>query len=409
VILVSHPTGNTNVRAVLTALEQAEMLSCFQTTVAAQTSDWYLHLLPKKLRSELLRRSYDVPKSKIVTRPYRELIRLGASKLQINFFTQHEIGWASIDSVYRSLDSYVARRLSIRYSQSRLSAVYCYEDAALQTFKAAKILGLKCFYDLPIGYWRMGHMIQQEEAKLNPEWASTLQANFDSPEKLARKDNELQLSDVIFVASSFTKQTLQLAFNLKAPIICIPYGAPLVKSIEMSKPSSQKLRVLFVGSLSQRKGISYLLDAVNLLGSRIELTLIGRTTGYCPPLEKALKTHHWIPSLPHYKILEEMQRHDVFVFPSLFEGFGLVILEAMSQGLPVITTSHTAGPDVITDAKDGFIVPIRSAEAIAAKLDLLASDRTLLLEMSQAAQQKASQFSWKKYGESLVETINTCL
>lgn len=404
-ILLNHPTGNTNVRSVLNALEKAQALSCFQTTVATQVSDWYIPLLPQALRNELLRRSYDLPKVKVSTRPYKELIRLIASRLQINFLIKHEIGWASVDSVYRDLDSYVATQLASTFN-NKFSAVYCYEDAALYTFKVAKSLGLKCFYDLPIGYWRAGHIIQQEEAKLNPEWASTLQANFDSAEKLARKDAELQLSDVVFVASSFTKQTLQLAPNLKAPVVCIPYGAPSVNKINTPKSTTQKLRVLFVGSLSQRKGISYLLDAVNKLGSQIELTLIGRTVGYCRPLEKALKNHRWISSLPHHQILEEMSRHDVFVFPSLFEGFGLVILEAMSQGLPVITTPHTAGPDIIADGKDGFIVPIRSSEAIAEKLDLLISNRKLLQEMSQAAQLKASLFSWEQYGKYLVEIIN---
>ena len=67
--------------------------------------------------------------------------------------------------------------------------------------------------------------------------------------------------------------------------------------------------------------------------------------------------------------------HDVFVFPSLFEGFGLVLLEAMAMGLPMITTAHTAGPDLLEDGKEGFIVPIRSAEAIAEKLTWLSAHR----------------------------------
>ncbi len=86
-----------------------------------------------------------------------------------------------------------------------------------------------------------------------------------------------------------------------------------------------------------------------------------------------------------------MARHDVFVFPlpSIFEAFGLVILEAMSQVLPVITVPETAGPDLIDDSKNGFIVPIRSAEAIAQRLDLLSIDLCLLAEMKQVARAAA--------------------
>ena len=406
-ILLSHPTGNANVKALLTGLEQTNQLSLFRTTVAMEEADWYVNLLPQSVKQEFLRRNYSLPRSKVSTHPLKELVRLAASKLGINFLTAHETGWASVDSVCKDIDRHVAEQLTKNNKHQPISGVYCYEDIALYTFRAAKQLNLKCFYDLPIGYWRMGQIIQKEESELNPEWASTLTGNFDSTEKLARKDKELQLADVIFVASSFTQQTLQLAPKPHAPIKMITYGAPPVTGLRCQQQSQRKLRVLFVGSLGQRKGISYLLDAINQLGKQFELTLIGRPTNLCRPLEKALKTHRWIASLPHQQILEEMSRHDVLVFPSLFEGFGLVILEAMSQGLPVITTPHTAGPDIISDSEDGFIVPIRSSKAIAQKLELLVSDRNLVLEMSRAAQLKAVQFSWESYGRNVSNIIKT--
>ncbi len=405
-ISVTHPTGNANVRAVLAALEQADELESFYTTVGVDESAWYIHLLPQSIKKELLRRTYNLPKSKTSTRPLRELVRLGASKFNFNFLTAHGTGWASVDSVYRDLDRYVANQLIVNCQNCKVEAVYCYEDAAIHTFRAAKQLGIKCFYDLPIGYWQMGKIIQQEEAELIPEWASTLTANFDSPEKCVRKDEELQLADVVFVASSFTLQTLKMSPRLHAPIVVIPYGTPPVTDLGQNNARG-KLRVLFVGSLGQRKGLSYLLDAIKQLGNQVELTLIGRPTGSCHPLEQALRRHRWIASLPHQQILEEMRRHDVLVLPSLFEGFGLVILEAMSQGIPVIATPHTAGPDVITDGEDGFIVPIRSAEAISEKLELLLCDRRLLLAMSQAAQRKSAQYSWESYGRNIVNTIKT--
>jgi glycosyltransferase involved in cell wall biosynthesis len=91
----------------------------------------------------------------------------------------------------------------------------------------------------------------------------------------------------------------------------------------------------------------------------------------------------------------------VLVFPSLFEGFGIVIPEAMSRGLPVVTTEHTGGPDLITDGADGFIIPIRSSTAIAEKLELLAGNRELLAEMRQAAREKAKRRTWEGYRRAL--------
>ncbi len=169
------------------------------------------------------------------------------------------------------------------------------------------------------------------------------------------------------------------------------------------------MRVLFAGSLGQRKGLSYALDAVARLGAHAELTLLGtKTVEGCAPLDRAVRRHRWIPSLPHAAVLEEMSRQDVLVFPSLFEGFGLVILEAMSRGLPVIATSHTAGPDVIEDGVDGFIVPIRSAEGIAEKLEQLL-DPARLVGMRAAAWRKSAALSWDKYRRQLAAAVRSDL
>ena len=157
---------------------------------------------------------------------------------------------------------------------------------------------------------------------------------------------------------------------------------------------------------SQRKGLSYLFEAADYLKDKIELTVIGSRVADCAPLDEALQKYRYIPSLPHYEILKQMDKHDVFVFPSLFEGFGLVILEAMARGIPVITTTHTAGPDVITDSEDGYIIPIRSAQAIIEKLELLANDSDLLNRLKIAALAKAKLFSWVKYQNQLATLLN---
>jgi glycosyltransferase involved in cell wall biosynthesis len=68
----------------------------------------------------------------------------------------------------------------------------------------------------------------------------------------------------------------------------------------------------------------------------------------------------------------------------------------------VITTAHTAGPDIITDGVDGFIVPIRSAEAIEEKLNYCVADRKLLCEMKRAAQRKAASLQWQIYRQQVV-------
>ena len=173
-----------------------------------------------------------------------------------------------------------------------------------------------------------------------------------------------------------------------------------------SAPSRSHCAPSLFGSLGQRKGISYLLEAVKSCGREVELTLIGRkTTEDCFPLNHATEKYRWLPSLPHHEILKEMSRHHVLVLPSLFEGFGLVILEAMAQGAVVIATNHTAAPDLMTDGVDGFVIPVRSAEAITRKLDFLAANPDRLQEMSQAATRTAARFRWENYRMQIARVV----
>ncbi len=407
-ILLSHPTGNAYVRNAAAALYRAGLLKEFWTCFSWDNGSAMNIFMPEAFRRHLSRRTFpDVPRALIRTAPWRELGRFLAPVLGAGSLTRHETGPFSVDAVYRAFDRRIARRV---VDARNLKAIFCAEDYALESFSAAQERGIGRLYELPIGYWRLARKIYEEERIREPEWASTLSGCKDSEQKLERKDEELRLADVVLVASDFTKRSLDACPSFRATVHVLPYGAPPPTAEPCSASKSGPLRVLFVGGLSQRKGLSYLLDAVKLLQPDIELTLIGRKNeDSCRPLDEATTRYRWIPSLPHAEVLAEMRKHDVLVFPSLFEGFGLVILEAMSQGLPVITTDHTAGPDLLTEGEDGFIVPIRSGQAIAEKLSLLASNRGLLEEMKRSALHTAERHGWKFYRERMASLAKAFL
>lgn len=406
-ILFSHPTGNANVRHAALGLKRAGLLGEFWTCVNYQAGG-LTRFLPAGTRAQLARRSFAAElQPHIHAHPYLELGRLVAHRFGLGRLAKHEVGPLSVDAVYRSLDRRVARRLGDNW----FTGVYAYEDGAAFTFREARQRGLATFYDQPIGYWRAARKLLVDEAERVPEWASTLIGNEDSPAKTERKDEELSLADVVFVASSYTLKTLQFAPSLKATVEVIPYGAPPRPATAPSRNNSARapgapLRAIFVGSLGQRKGLSYLFEACRQLGKAVELTVIGtKPLEPCPALDAELKRVRWIPSCPHAEVLAEMSRHDVFVFPSLFEGFGLVLLEAMAMGLPILTTEHTAGPDLIDDDVEGFIVPIRSTEAIVEKLERLRNEPQLIEEMGRKAAQRAKTFTWEAYGARLAARV----
>ena len=408
-IILSHPTGNENVRQAVFAFAEANLLEQFWTTINWNPGSAFDRILPPSLRESLRRRSFpEMVRGRTRSLPAREAARLFFAAIHLPLWSEHERGFLSIDAISAVLDRTVAAKIP---DSENCKLVYAYEDCAVATFAAAEDRRIPRVYDLPIGYWRVAHRVFADECEREPEWAPTLTGMRDSNEKLARKDEELRLATRVVVASTFTKSTLAEEPHQRS-VTVIPYGAPPVATNEIANGGT-KLKVLFAGSLGQRKGLSYALRAVELIGKEnCELTLLGRkAVEGCRPLDQAVRTHRWLPSLSHARVLLEMCQHDVLIFPSLFEGFGLAITEAMSQGTPVITTAHTAGPDVIDDGIDGFIVPIRSAEAIAEKLGLLLRDRERLRAMKISAREKAQRHSWENYRRALVtmaqEVINS--
>ncbi len=361
-------------------------------------------MLPDSLANMLAKRDYStIPSNLLSSYPYMELGRLISKKMKWEDLIKHNSGFFSVDNVYRTFDLHVAKQL---LDLPNITDIYCYEDGALESFRSAKSKGIKTIYELPIGYWRAAKQILGEEAESKPAWANTILSTQDNAEKQERKDQEIWLADKVIVPSQFVAETLKLfEDDLSKKVHIVPYGGPIaVKSINQT--INKKLKVLFVGGLSQRKGLSYLFDAIDLLKESVTLTVIGsKVTNECTKLNQELLKHRYIAALPHREVLEEMHQHDVLVFPSLFEGFGLVILEAMAQGIPVITTINAGPGDSIVDGVNGYIIPIRSHEAIAEKIQHLANNRELLNQMKLAAQEQAKKSSWELYQEKLVSSV----
>jgi glycosyltransferase involved in cell wall biosynthesis len=175
---------------------------------------------------------------------------------------------------------------------------------------------------------------------------------------------------------------------------------------EYSSIQRRRLKILFVGGLSQRKGLAYIFEAAAQLKDHVELTIVGhKVNDRCPVLDKELNAHKWISSLPHNEILKLMRQHDLLVFPSLFEGFGLVITEAMSQGTPVITTDRTAGPDLINHEQNGWIINAGSTEALVAAIENVLVNYSSVEDVGRAAVETALSRPWNCYAQELVKEV----
>jgi starch synthase len=408
-VVVSHPTGNSNVRAVLRATARAKILDTFWTSFALPPAAARIIPGGHRLAREMGRRIFEEAEwSKVRVRPQREALRIAARRLGFGALVRQGTHIASVDAVYQHLDRSVADYL-LRHASSAVSTVYAYEDGAAETFRAAAKTGRRRVYDLPIAHWKTLHRVLAEESDANPEWSKTIDGLRDQPDKLARKDEELETADLIVVASSFTRASVQDHFGTARPVILAPYGAPRPYQLSPTeRKKSEPLKLVYAGHLDQRKGISYLIDSLSRLAIPWEITLAGSIPAGAPPALIAFLQRgnvRYLGHVPHQTLLENMARGHAFVFPSLIEGFGLVLTEAMAAGMPIITTPHTAGPDLIRDGVEGYIVPIRDSESIAAHLTNLYDDEPKRCEMSAAALAAAALRPWRMYENAITAVL----
>jgi glycosyltransferase involved in cell wall biosynthesis len=407
-ILLSHPTGNANVRAVLDALERADLLARFVTTIGWSKKSY--PLLAENMRGKL-RRNYALPAEKIDIHPLREAVRLLAGSLRLTRLTKGESAWANIDQVGQSLDRETARRLRRGNYGADVNAVYAYEDCAEQSFIAARDLGLHRIYDLPIAYWETGQRLLREEVQRYPEWEPTLGGTRDSEAKLLRKTSELDMAELVVCPSKFVLESLPKEATKSKRTIVAPFGSPVVDLAEADgrtqrADTGEPLRVLFAGALTQRKGLADLFAAVKMIdSSRIELVVLGSLLRPLNWYRRQFRNFIYEAPRAHAEVLRLMQSCDVFVLPSIVEGRALVQQEAMACGLPLITTRNAGGDDLIVEGQTGFLLPIRSPEAIAEKLTWFLANRSRIPDMKVAAQARARQLTWRGYGNAIIAAI----
>ena len=187
-----------------------------------------------------------------------------------------------------------------------------------------------------------------------------------------------------------------------------PYGvdARQFEPAGEPRPSGGRFRILFVGSIGQLKGIKYLLDAfAGWAPADAELALCGNMLLSADLQARYAGLYRHERYRPHQDLSALYRSADVVVFPSLADGFGLVVLEAMASGVPVIASANCCAPDVIADGYDGFVAPIRDAGVLRDRMETIYRDRSLAREMGRRARRKALAYSWENYGRTLRSAI----
>ena len=386
--VVSHPTGNTFVRALLNQLNDQNQLEKFITTIGAGegANPWITSLCKEK-------RQYAIS-DKIISRLWMpEVIRLLSKGNQ-------EKKRKRTDQCYQALDSKVSHELSNHSSQ----VLHAYEDCCSDSFARAKQLGMQCSYELPIAHWATVRRLLAEEAERYPDWEPTLESTREPEEKLFRKEEELRIADRITCPSQFVLDSIPLEIRQKTPCIISQFGSPSCEPVDLKHPhKNDSLKLLFVGSMSQRKGLADLFETMKLLkGEPISLSILGQPSMPVEFYRKQFSKFAYFPPCSNQKVREIMSTHDALVLPSIVEGRALVQQEALACGLPIIVTPNTGGEDLVEEGKTGHLIPIRSPEKIADAIRAMIENKNPKEEIRKMCQKKAIQYTWVNYAQNII-------
>ncbi len=333
-----------------------------------------------------------VPRNKVETFPWVHTAQI--------FLGNRNLLSASMREVlsYRNattFDAWLTRRIPV------CDALIALSGAGLDAGRKVQQRGGKFIVDRGSTHRTFQRELLREEHAL---WKLSYIANEAREE--AREEAIYAQADAITVPSTAAKQSFVQHGYAAERIHVIPYGVRLERFVKDGDPPSgpdAPFEVLFVGNVGVRKGIPYLLKAFSKLQHpRKRLRVVGNIATEIKPLLATLPQEHveFLGARPQYELAVLMSRSHVMVLPSIEEGLALVQGQALACGCPVIATTATGAEDLFTDGVEGFIVPIRSPEALQERMQRFVDEPGLREQMSLAALQRvASLGGWNTYGE----------
>jgi glycosyltransferase involved in cell wall biosynthesis len=308
----------------------------------------------------------------------------------------------------RGWQHYFAERHFDRYVAARLRRTDVFQGATGQcavSLAKAKALGCRTVLDVVTTH------VDDGICQLTPEFAYFgLRPEFHPPQ-IARIRREFGLADLIRVMSPHAQATfLARGFDARRVVVAPPIIE--VNDFPQAQFEAGTFRISFVGMLELVKGFHYLIEAFDgLPAPGAELVLWGAPGSR--PINRFLQRH--LAANPAIQLRPVSVRavgygavygrSHVLVLPSLADGFGLVVPEAMACGVPVIVSQNAGSSALVVDGENGFIVPPRDPGAIRERLLWLYEHRRRLREMGQAARQAASRLTLDNFREHYLPSL----
>jgi glycosyltransferase involved in cell wall biosynthesis len=301
-----------------------------------------------------------------------------------------------------AFDTWLTRRIA--GSKAKLDALIGISGAGLTAGAVVHSRGGKYICDRSSTHARFQGQILQEEFL---RWNVPLET-LDIRDT-EREERQYEMADSIVVPSHFALRSFLSQGVPRQKLHVIPLGTRLDIFRPQAGPSSGEFNVIFAGQVSIRKGVPYLFQAFERLKHpRKRLRIVGAVQAEIRPLLARLPLDQvdFLGVVSGRELALHLDQSHVLVLPSIEDGWGMVLGEAMACGCPVIATTNSAAENLFTDGVEGFIVPIRDPEAIADRLQQFADDPALQQRMSAAALDRVQHLGgWNDYGDRWAQLL----
>ncbi len=346
----------------------------------------------------------------ITSYPAFETVKYGVAREHICSLILNEIlnrGWRRAPDLVKAhynaqylLHEFFDRRAA-RHLPPQPELVVGWSAYSLHTLRRARELGAKTVLD-----HGSCHIVAQDEI-LREEYSRLgwRGREFAHPKIIDKELKEYEEAEAIVIPSQFSRETFVSRGVPAAKLLLAPYGVNLGNFYPAGKPD-KTFRVIHCGQISLRKGVHYLLQAfteLQLPGA--ELWLIGGLTEEFRPLlpRFASANIRHLGPFPESELHKYYSQGSVFCLNSIEDGFGMVLVQAMACGLPVITTTNTGAADAVREGRDGFIIPIRDVAALKEKILFFYENPEAGRSMGEAARKRVQAgFTWADYGAKII-------
>lgn len=219
------------------------------------------------------------------------------------------------------------------------------------------------------------------------------------------------LIDSIIVPSPFTHDVAKSLFpNKTIHYIPLPFERVLKKS-----DCKEDGNLLYVGTIDERKGLSYLVDAISYLDNKevIHLNIVGEVTDQLYYQKLQQKIHalglsdniHFLGRVSNKELAICYQKAEIFTFPSLLEGYGIVLIEALNNGIPIICFDNSAMPYTVKDGENGFLAKNKDAKDMASKIQLLVGNKPLRKKLQKGIEETVMKLKTQADFKEGIETF----